>query len=154
MTKELKDSTAKLMEFLKERYVELDGDGELEISPSLLASKVLDTIDPNRASPILVTIAASLQLRQLARTVCRETQNERELQAANASLFDDQLQPRYPARRNGEEVYVPRHHLTFDERQWNIMRLRREASSKGKHADALQSETDRLVATGALKAAA
>lgn len=154
MTKEQKESTGKLMELLKMLYLELDADGEVGISPTLLASKVLDTIDPNRCSPILVSIAASLELRQLARVVCRETQSENESRAAQSVLFDEQLQSRYPATRDGEEIYVMRQHLTVEERLWNVSRLRKEAQTKGRHADALQSETDKLIASGVLRSAA
>jgi hypothetical protein len=56
-----------------------------------------------------------------------------------------QLQPRYPAERQGEDTYVLRQSLTLDERRENIARLRREAGAKSAHADALEAETEQLM---------
>ena len=149
-----KTDTARLMELLRNQYERLDDTGEIAISPSLLASRVMDQIDRERASPAMVSLAAHLELRQLARSICRKRVEEDEAESMQSSLFEDQLQPRYPALRGDEEMYVRRDHLTLAERLDNIARLRKEAASKARHADALQSETDSLVALGKLAAAA
>lgn len=56
--------------------------------------------------------------------------------------------------RASEEVYVLREHMTLDERRANVARLRAEAASKARHADALEAETEALLARGLLSAAA
>jgi hypothetical protein len=63
-----------------------------------------------------------------------------------------QLQPRYPATREGDDAYILRGHLSIGERRENIQRLRREASSKTQHADALEAETEDLIRSGKLAA--
>lgn len=114
----------------------------------------MDAIDPDRSAPGMVTLAAHLELRQLARSICRQRAKQEEGEAAQSALFDDQLQKRYPATRGGEEVYILREYMTLPERAENISRLRREAASKSRHADALQAETDSLLAMGRLASAA
>lgn len=56
--------------------------------------------------------------------------------------FSGKLQDRYPIpRRDGEEpTYKLRHHLTPEERYWNVMQLRKSAQARLEHADALQAE--------------
>jgi len=152
MTEEQKNDTARLMELLRRQYEKLDDCGEISVSPALLSSKVMDEIDPEQAAPVMVRIAATLELRQLARSICRKHVEEGEDQASQSTLFEDQLQPRYPAHRGGEEMYVLREHLTLREREDNISRLRKEAASKARHADALQFETNNLITLGKLAA--
>lgn len=151
---ESRTDTARLMDLLRAQYERLDDSGEIAVSPALLASKVMDAIDPDRSAPGMVTLAAHLELRQLARSICRQRAEQEEGEAAQSTLFDDQLQKRYPATRGGEEVYILREYMTLPERAENISRLRREAASKSRHADALQAETDSLIAMGRLASAA
>lgn len=85
--------------------------------------------------------------------------NETKIRKARTMTF--QLLHRYPARRRAEDgqieqVYVLRSHLTIEERQKNIARLRREAAAKSgqeaaaksAHADALEKETELLIRAG------
>lgn len=84
----------------------------------------------------------------MARAICRKRIEEDEAPSRQGQLFSGQLQPRYPARRNSQGMYVLRQHLSLDERQHNIARLRSVVDAVGRHADAMQSETDALIAQG------
>lgn len=150
------NETAALMSLLRSEYARLDDCGEIGISPALLAAKALDAIDPAGASPVLVRIAASLELRQLARSVCRaQIEDEDDEEATDqGELFAVRLQFRYPATRGGDEIYVLRDHLTIAERRSNSERLRREGAAKVRHARALDAETEKLIASGILHEAA
>jgi hypothetical protein len=144
------NSEGQLSSLIREKYNALDALGVVAICPAQLAADVMLDIDPDGDSPALVQTAAGLALRQLARAVCRSHQIEQEYLVEQASLFEFKLQPRYPAEREGDDAYVLRSHLTIDERRKNITRLRREAEAKTLHADALEAETQHLVATGEL----
>lgn len=143
-----------LTSLIRRKYDILHDAGVIAISPADLATDVFNDIDPKKTSPMLVQMAAVLELRQLARGVCRQRHIDSERDAEQGNLFDFQLQPRYPALRTvdgeSEEVYVLREHLTFSERMRNIERLRREAEAKMVHADALQAETDLLIRSAKL----
>ncbi len=143
-----------LNDLIRSKFNALDEVGEIEISPSNLALKVLREIDPKNLSPALVQVAAILELRQLARAVCRQRQFSNEREAEEQGLFSLQLQPRYPAERTidgeVEDVYVLRAHLTIQERYRNIERLIQEAKAKQDHAEALRAETEDLIRRGEL----
>jgi hypothetical protein len=143
-----------LSAIIKEEYRRLDDRKTESISISLLAEVVYSRIDPRTVSPPLVQTAAMLELKQLARGVCRERHQRAESDSESGNLFDFQLQPRYPAERDGEDAYVLRDFLTYEERVKNIQRLRHEAGAKLAHADALEAETDQLVRSGKLHAEA
>jgi hypothetical protein len=152
----VEQTAEQLNALLRSRYNVLDEARVIAISPADLATQVFDDIDPAKASPALVRVAAILELRQLARAICRTRNHESERNAEQGNLFDFQLQDRYPAPRvdvetgEVEDFYVRRLYLTIEERQRNIERLRREAEAKMVHADALQAETDHLVRQGKL----
>lgn len=141
-----------LTSLLQEKYHVLHGKKLIAISPKDLADEVYKAIDPKKISPLLVQMAAILELRQLARAVCRQRNVESQQATEQSTLFD--LQPRYPATRTmgeeTEEVYVLREHLTVAERRENSSRLRVEGEAKMAHADALDAETDFLISTGKL----
>jgi hypothetical protein len=143
-------------QILRQHYEALDERGEIEINPAMLAGAAYQQLDQQDHAPILVRYAAILELRQMARGLCRKRIEEDAENAEHqpAGLFDSQLQPRYPAMRSGQETYVRREHLTLDERGINIARLRSEGAAKLRHANALQAETDALVAQGAFLVAA
>lgn len=143
-----------LNEMLQREYDALNDGGAVIIEPPMLASLVMDAIDSARLSPPLVNVAATLQLRQLARAICRSRNVKRNDDSGQESMFDDQLQPRYPVDSEGETGYKLREQLTLKERERIISMLRKEAAAKGRHADALQSETDDLVRRGILSDAA
>lgn len=147
----MSDLTEQLMQVLREEYSLLDGGGEIEVRPALVAARTFARLDADSESPTLVAYAATLELRQLARSVCRRASNlEDPAQVGQGALFDGQLQRRYPADRGGDESYVLREHMTVAERRANVSRLRAEASSKARHADALEAETEALLARGLL----
>ena len=150
-------TTEQLNALLYAKYRVLNDAKVIGISPKLLAEKVFDEIDPRSRSPLLVQGAAILELRQLARGICRDEHTKSQEVSESGSLFDFQLQARYPATRaiegmdrEKEEVYVLREHLTVKERRQNSARLRGEANAKIAHADALDAETDAMVRSGKL----
>ena len=145
--------TEQLNSLLRVRHDELHASGMVGISTADLAARVYSEIDPGLVAPARVRWAATMELKQLARAICRERQVQSEHESENYSLFDIQLQPRYPTVRKCEDgtdddVYVLRSHLSIEERKRNIDRLRREGEAKIAHADALQAETDHLVRLG------
>lgn len=143
-----KDTLAEqVLRVLQQQYDEFDERGDIEINPALLANSAYAILDPEDSSPYLVHYTSVLELRQLARSICRKKLDFDQV-SEQGRLFDGQLQPRYPANRSGEEVYVRREFLTLAERNANIARLRSEASAKFRHADALQAETDALERQG------
>jgi hypothetical protein len=147
-------ATEQLTEILRAEYNRLDEQDVEAISPAELANYTYCVIDPSKVSPDLVMAAAILTLRQMARAICRARNREEQEQAENGgqeTLFEMELQPRYPATRNEDEVYVQRERLTFEERQIIIAKLRAEARAKSLHADALEAETEKLIRAGRLK---
>lgn len=143
-------TTERLNEILREKYDELHGAGDVEISPAKLATFAYLIIDPEHVAPMLVEGAAILELRQLARSICATRDRDQANETEQMSMFDMQLQPRYPARRGEEDVYVLRSCLTEEERRHNSARLRKESEAKNRHADALDAETDDLLMRGVL----
>jgi hypothetical protein len=145
-------TTEVLNSLLRGEYNALDEAKVILISPVDLASRVYSNIDSKDVAPALVRLAAILELRQLARAVCRQRITLKEAEAEQNSLFDFKLQPRYPVKRDlEEEGYVLREYLTYDERRYNIERLRKEANAKLTHADALEAETEQLISLGKLQ---
>lgn len=147
-------ATEQLNEILRGEYNRLDELSVEAISPAELANYTYRVIDPGSVAPDLVTAAAILTLRQMARAICRARNREEQDNVEDGgqeTLFEMELQPRYPARRNEDEVYVQRERLTFEERQIIIAKLRAEASAKSAHADALEAETEKLIRAGMLR---
>lgn len=141
-------STEQLNDLIRKAYSELDELKPVAVYVSQIGERVLLEIDPTEQAPSLVRWAAFLELKQLARAVCRLRQEQSERESESGNLFDFQLQPRYPAEREHDDAYVLREHLTIDERRKNVARLRAEASAKLAHADALEAETEHLIRTG------
>lgn len=144
-------STDQINDFIREHYNQLDVWKVVAIQIHELAAAVYKDLDPDGVAPPLVAWAAILELRQLARAICRARQVNDEHRAESGSLFDFMLQPRYPAERDSDDAYVLRDHLTVAERRDNITRLRREAAAKTQHADALEAETEEMIRSGDLK---
>lgn len=140
------EMTEQVMQILRNQYDKALRKDSDQINPAWLAAGAYEKMDPSTRAPILVRYTSSLQLRQMARGLCRKEHETQEAESEQHEMFE--LQAYYPAQRNGEEVYVKRAELTLAERQANITRLRAEAESKSKHADALQAETDALMAKG------
>jgi hypothetical protein len=113
------------------------------VSPSWLATEVMQMLDPDRSSHQIEYAMAHLQFRQLARGVCagkwEDPDDPRE--GDQHDLFPV-LQRRYPiARSSGKEEpqYALLELLTDRDIHFNIERLRNEAMAKLKHADALEA---------------
>lgn len=135
-------STAELNELLTQEYATIPANKS--VSTGELAETVLARIDPSRRSPKLVGLAAFLELKQLARAICRRRQEENEQVAESGNLFDFKLQTRYPQAHSSEEsdVYLPLDLMTEADFNFNIQRLEREADAKNLHAKALRAERD------------
>lgn len=148
--------TDQLVQTLRALYTEKDEAGVIEIDPAYLAAEALSTIDPAKQAPILVSHAAMLSLKQIARSICGQSQRDQqhEAESGQEELFAGQLQTRYPCRRNGRDVYVIRGYMTRDEYEVNIARLTNEAVAKQRHADALRAEMEKRDAAGHFDVAA
>lgn len=133
-----------------EALVEIDS---ISIKAVDVAIRANQMIDPENISVSLVTFGCNLHLRQMARTSLRGSYKDGNIskESGQGNLFD-RLQIMYPTKRDGEEAYVKRHHLTVEERRHNANRLRKEAIAKIEHADLLDAETDELIAQGELTA--
>lgn len=118
---------------------------ESQISPTWIATAVMQKIDPDRISPPLVYIGCHLEIRQLARGILgKRFDKESE---DNADPIDQHemfpgLQKRYPlprSSRDAEPVYQRLEDLTRIDVIFNVNRLRREAVAKNDHADRLEA---------------
>jgi hypothetical protein len=126
-----------LLERLYERRRET-----VDVSPSWLATEAMWELDPERKSHPLEYSLAHLQLRQIGRAICagrweRPVDDEGE----QHDLFPD-LQRRYPiAGRIGDQEpeYRLLDYLTDEDIAFNVSRLRKEALSKQRSADALEA---------------
>ncbi len=112
------------------------------VRPAWLATETMATLDPNRMAPQLVYRAAHLQLRQMARALCRREYGEDAGDtAAQHNLFPN-LQARYPSKRTVKDAdpeYVRLENLTLEDVTYNVDRLRKEGRAKLKSADALEA---------------
>jgi hypothetical protein len=151
----LLSSTDYINSLIRTHYNKLDEKKTIAVLVNDLATETYKDLDPDDDAPPLVKWMAVLELRQLARAICRERQvhDEYEAEAKSGSLFDFTLQPRYPAQREGCDAYVLRDRLTLAERRDNISRLRHEAVAKTRHADALEAETEDMIRRGELQEA-
>lgn len=126
------------------------------VAPSGLAHRVFETFKTGDESP-QIQYTSLEHLKQMAREFLRRQKNPDSDESKSYSAQDDlpginfsgQLQDRYPLpKKVGEEpVYKLRHHLTPEERQWNVTQLRKSAQGRQEHADALEAEGD-LKSTG------
>lgn len=148
MSKETK--TEMLMQELRKQYETAWSSGAPWIDPAYLADSALLSMDPTKDSPILVSWGCTLELRQLARQLCRRGARsmERQAEEGQPDMFSDLLQDMYPCARNGREVYVRRAAMTRDDYEINVARLSTEAVSKQRHSDALRAEMEMREARG------
>jgi hypothetical protein len=115
--------------------------GEARISPAWLATETMIELDPGKKSPELVYHAAHLQLRHLARALCRDKFDpESDESAEQHELFPD-LQKRYPIAHgpNVEPEYVLLEEMTEADVRFNVRRMRRASETLRKRADALEA---------------
>lgn len=117
--------------------------GAIKISPAWVATEAMHIIDPDRSGPELEYFGCHLELRQIAREALRGhyQPNGSAQGSAQHELFPD-LQERYPkaGQADSEEPeYVLLEYMTNEDIAYNVTRLRREASAKQAHADALEA---------------
>src|SRR5437764_3869807 len=119
----------------------IDGESDQDrVVPTWAANATYQRIDPMGVSPTEVKIAALQYLKQLARQICRGKFDPADGHADQHELWPD-LQTRYPTVRSNsddEPVYVKIELLSGADVLWNIKRLRCEADTKIKHANALE----------------
>jgi hypothetical protein len=114
------------------------------ISPAWIATEAMLLLDPEkqtqRVRP-LVYLASHLQLRQIARELCRKSFEGDEDSKKQHELFPD-LQWRYPSARSKEQEepeYVRLELLAQTDVTYNVARLRKEGRAKLRHADSLEA---------------
>lgn len=120
------------------------------VSPSGLAYSVYRAISTGEESDTVNYLSIE-HLKQMCREFLRKRKDadsdDNDAHGAQGELalgvrFSGKLQDRYPLpRAPGEEpAYKLRHHLTPEERNWNVMQLRKSGQARLEHADALQAE--------------
>jgi hypothetical protein len=128
------------------RIVDLRRD-QGRISPSWVATEAMLQIDPEKVIQQrfpLAYLASHLELRQIARSVCRglfEDDDDKSGDSRQHELFPD-LQWRYPAAKSKDQEepeYVLRELMEPEDVYYNVSRLRAEAETKLRHADALEA---------------
>lgn len=110
------------------------------VSPAWLATEAMAEIGFPRDLHPLGYIGCHLQIRQIARAFCRKHFDPEE--SVENDLFPETLQQRYPRQQKSPEQepeYVLLDLLSRSDIVFNIDRLRKEARSKLKHADALEA---------------
>lgn len=148
--------TERINNLIREIYNRFDEEKKITISPTYLARSVYESLDPEARSPLDVQMLCVLQLKQMSRQICIKRNNEQEAEASQGTLFEKQLQPRYPTERpdtttgETEDGYTLREYLTLQERRAIIARLKAEAIAKNTHAIALEAETEDLLRRGIL----
>lgn len=148
-------TTEQLNELLCQEYA-LVPESE-SIDTTHLANAALNRLDPESITHILVRHAAFLQMKQMARAICRRCHAREEELIESGRLFDFELQGRYPqshsAQAEGPDVYLPISQMTLQDFDYNIQRLEKEAATKQLHADALRQERSARLRAGMFAAA-
>lgn len=155
MTNRTHSLTEQLLRVAREEYTLADADARETISVAQIATAAQRRLDPADASPPLVAWAATLELRELVRRVCRDIGSPAEAVERNEQgemEFDSRLQKRYPTLRAGDEGYTLRERLTLSERRKMATKLRKTGAAFIAHGDAFDAETDALEAAGAFDA--
>src|SRR5262249_27808706 len=115
---------------------------QTRISPSWVATETMVILDPERQSKQIVYFGCHLQVRQIARDILRGRFVENGDKSAQHELFPE-LQKMYPTARSKDNEddpeYVALEHMTKDDIDYNVARLRAEAEAKLKHADSLEA---------------
>ena len=113
------------------------------LMPSLVAERVFEYFK-TEGVPLEIEWAAREHFKQMARRqLARHFDADSDDNPAHqGEMFSGQLQVRYPVPRGShdeEPTYKPRALLTIEELDWNIQALRKSASARLQHADALQA---------------
>ena len=134
----------KLNEILRECLEQTKSD--LGVSAAYLAHCAMKKIDEESSSPMLVSWAANMELRQMARGLLRrEYEPSGPVEAAQVEMFE-KLQQRYPVK--GEDCYMPLHALTEEQLIENEDRIRQTGEAFLKHADALRAYREEKISAG------
>lgn len=139
--------TGQVMREIRAVILRMEKESAAIISPSLVESSVMKTLDPEAFAPLLVSHLSRLQIRQMCRQQLAARHDEKEKTVIaqgvlNPSVFDVQLQAHYPVKREGEEVYILRKLMEEADYRQNEARLKAEAKTKSLHADALRAERE------------
>ena len=116
-----------------------------EVSPSWVATQVMQEIAFPRSLHLLGYVGCHLEIRQIARQKLRRAHDPAAKVAASVEgeddLFPETLQERYPRhpRRSEEPIYALRDLLTRADVKYNVERMRRGGRALLKHADALEA---------------
>lgn len=123
--------------------------GAIIISPAALAHRVFEEFSTGEEEPHIHYTSLE-HLKHMARIfLARRKDVDGDMNPAHGAQSDldfgvtfTGLQDRYPLpRKQGEEpAYKLRSELTDEERAWNVQQLRKSASTRLKHADALEAE--------------
>lgn len=132
-------------EIMSEMQSQLEGyDGAVMVMLSALAVATYQAISPDQSNDRLVEYLTVEMLKVMARKLLgkRYEIESDETDAYQGELFSGTLQHRYPLprQRGDEPVYKLRSKLSPDERAWNVSQLRKSASARLEHADALEAE--------------
>lgn len=112
---------------------------EGRIAASWVAHRVMTMLDPSRQSVPSVYWGCNEHVKQEAGLQLRGRYRSNEIEDGQHDLFPE-LQKRYPqARKRGEEpCYVKLELMSEEDKDYNVARLRSEADTKQRHADALE----------------
>lgn len=108
------------------------------ISAAWMANYVQQKIDPEDASPPPIRWASLRHLTAMAgRMLARQYEPTVSIDSgpSQMELFPG-VQPRYPAVRDGESVYVPREQMSFEERELVRARMAKASQSWSIHVAA------------------
>lgn len=123
-------------------YRALDNAGAVCIFPEDLADLAFREINDWPGVGLVIDRTIE-QVYQVALEVCWERQIQEE-----QAFKEGQLLRRYPATRDGGQVYVLLGSLALEELEQNIERLKGEANAKLIHAHALQARKEILITEG------
>ena len=126
---------------------DLGADVHVELSPTLLANRTLNVFMSEHVD-IHIEWGAVEHYKAIARRMlARQYEHDSdENEVYQGDMFSGQLQDRYPVqRKKGEEpLYKPRNMLSLEEITWNVEQLRKSATARLRHADALLAFRDEL----------
>ena len=115
----------------------------ITLSPTAVAISVQREFANDESLEPHIRYTSLEHLKHIARAVLsgRYGADSDENDAHQGDLFSGQLQDRYPvpAKRGEEPGYKQREHLSHSEAAWNARQLRKSASARLAHADALDA---------------
>lgn len=122
------------------------------VSPSLLAMKVFGHYAANSIEDHITYTSLQHLTKMTAMFLRRHLPEEHAARAVDTKdIFGDLLQDRYPASRtrDQEPVYVLREHMSSNDVQFNVHRMRAVGGRLLQHADALEAWNQNRAQTAA-----